>query len=374
MKNQDTIQSIQVLRGVAASMVVMVHSFIYLQARGLIPNVPAIVDAGRAGVDIFFVISGFIMICISGDNFSKPGAPIVFLVKRIIRIAPIYWFYTLLMGILAYMLPHLVSQGKTISLDHLVASLLFVPWQNSIGEVKPVLSAGWTLNFEMYFYLIFSFLLIFKKSYFLPLLAAIMLSGLLLGSLWQPNATVFHVITSPLLIEFLMGCVIGVLYKQKFSIDNRVWYVLLFAGLGAIILTGLYDVDNWPRVLIWGLPSALIVASAVWLERSRKINFHSVFIKLGDSSYSLYLSHIFTINVIGKVWATLFGTFNAVFIIVAFTTSTIVGYVTYRILEKPITYKLNSAYRNLLSRHAATEKSSNRALMLSPVEANKKAD
>ena len=355
MRNQETIHSIQVLRGLAASMVLVLHCFVYLEARGMIAKVPELANFGKAGVDIFFVISGFIMIRMSEDNFAKPGAPIAFLVKRIIRIAPTYWCYTLLMGLLAYMFPYLVSKGRTVSIEQLAASLFFVPWKNSLGDVFPVIFAGWTLNYEMYFYLIFSFLLVFKKTYFIPLLATILLLGLLFGFVWQPQSAVFHVCTSPLLMEFLMGCTIGVFYGRNISVDYRMWYTLLFIGAVSIFVTGIHDGEDWPRVLNWGVPSALIVASSVWLEKIRSVKFHSVFIKLGDSSYSLYLSHVFSISLVGMVWKGLFGTFNAGFIVVAFLVSIVVGYAAYLIFEKPITYRLNFAYKSLLTQRATKE-------------------
>ena len=112
---QNTLHSIQALRGIAALLVVVLHSYVYLEARNIIPKVPTLVDSGRAGVDIFFVISGFIMVLISGNSFGKPGAPQRFLIRRIIRIVPIYWFYTLLMAILLFTLPHLFSAGKFFS-------------------------------------------------------------------------------------------------------------------------------------------------------------------------------------------------------------------------------------------------------------------
>lgn len=352
MKSQGTIQSIQVLRGLAAAMVVMVHAFVYLKTRGLIPDIPKIVSVGFAGVDIFFVISGFIMVCISGNNFAKPGAPTVFFIKRIIRIVPIYWFYTLLMAFLLYMFPYLASQGRTVSVEYLLASMLFVPWDNGMGKIMPVLNAGWTLNFEMYFYLIFSVLLFFKKTYFIPSLATLLLLGVIIGSLWQPHSAIFSVVTSPLLLEFLMGCVLGVLYKQSFSVNYRTWYILLFVGVACFVLTGIYSA-GWPQVLVWGVPSAIIVASSVSLEKSRKISFYPLFINLGNSSYSTYLSHAFTVNAVGKAWTALFGTLNAVFIIVSIVASIIVGHFAYLVLEKPITDRLNFYYKNRLSRSAA---------------------
>ena len=95
---RKTLYSIQVLRGVAALFVVVLHAYVHLEARSLIPEVPSFVNSGRAGVDIFFVISGFIMVYISGNKFGKKGVALDFLVKRIIRVVPIYWVYTLLMA------------------------------------------------------------------------------------------------------------------------------------------------------------------------------------------------------------------------------------------------------------------------------------
>lgn len=96
-------------------MVVVFHSFNHLYVRNLIPEVPQMISTGRAGVDIFFVISGFIMVWISGNSFGKPGARKDFIIRRIIRVVPTYWAYTLLMAVLMLLLPHLVSHGKTVS-------------------------------------------------------------------------------------------------------------------------------------------------------------------------------------------------------------------------------------------------------------------
>jgi len=176
---QTTLYSIQALRAIAASLVVVLHTYAYLEARDLISSTPDLVESGRAGVDIFFVISGFIMTYISGDSFGKPSASKDFLIKRIIRIVPIYWFYTLIMAALLLLVPHLFSDGKSFDLTHAITSFLFIPWENNSGFLKPVLQVGWTLNFEMYFYLIVTLLLFFGKTFFLQSLSIILLGGVL---------------------------------------------------------------------------------------------------------------------------------------------------------------------------------------------------
>lgn len=346
--SKDTLYSLQALRAIAAAMVVVFHSYVHLDARGIIAGIPAIIDAGRAGVDIFFVISGFIMVYISKDNFGKPGAPTDFLVRRIIRVVPVYWFYTFLIASILLSVPHLFSQGKSFGLNHLIASLLFIPWQNSIGDIKPVLNVGWTLNFEMYFYCIFAMTLLLEKRYFLPQLSIVMLCGATAGLTGGPYPPLLNVITSPLLLEFLAGCLIGSGYVRRFYTPKYLGIVLLIAGASLLVLSAIFGVIDAPRIIKWGIPSVLIVSGALLVERSGIASFPSLLVKLGDSSYSLYLSHIFTISAIGKLWVTFFGSMYGVFIVVATAGSILVGHISYVMLEKPMTRYLNSIYRNKL--------------------------
>lgn len=343
MKN--TLYSIQSLRGIAALLVVIFHTYIHLEARNLIPKVPDLVDIGRLGVDIFFVISGFIMVYISEESFGHKEGAQDFLMKRIIRVVPIYWIYTLLMAAFLFFAPRLFSGGKKFSLAHLIASLLFIPWENGIGYLKPILGLGWTLNFEMYFYVVFAALLFFSKRFFLPLLASILLGGFLAGLLFAPVPPIFDVITSPMLFEFFMGCIIGALYmRRKIILPGYLCINLIAVGVILLILTGIFEIRGISRVIMWGIPGAAIVTGAVFLEKSRRINFHPLFTMLGNSSYSLYLTHLFTINAIGKFWVTVFGTMYDIFIIVAVLSSMVAGYIAYMIIEKPLTSYLNKVY------------------------------
>lgn len=343
MKTQHTIYSIQALRAIAATMVVVFHAVNHLHARNLIPEIPGIIDIGRAGVDIFFIISGFIMVWICGQKFGTPNAPKDFIIKRIIRVAPTYWIYTLLMAILAFLFPHLISQGKTVSIQHLLASLSFVPWENNVGQLKPILSVGWTLNFEMYFYVIFGTLLFLKETYFLPILTTLLIFGISIGSVFTPPP-LLSVITSPLLIEFLLGCTIAIYYKYGPRIPNSLLIIILLIGLSSLITTGIISSSWLPRVVKWGIPSALIVASIVFLERAQLFRPSTLLTTLGNSSYSLYLSHIFTINVIGLLWAKIFNSMHMLFVITATIISIIGGHIAYLLLEKPITTRLNNLY------------------------------
>lgn len=100
------------LRAFAAIIVVIAHAQVHLHARNQIETLNPYLDLGRSGVDIFFIISGFIMVYISGNKFSTPNATKDFLIKRIIRVVPVYWLYTIALTILMLSLPQLVSAGK----------------------------------------------------------------------------------------------------------------------------------------------------------------------------------------------------------------------------------------------------------------------
>jgi peptidoglycan/LPS O-acetylase OafA/YrhL len=114
-------------------------------------------------------------------------------------------------------------------------------------------------------------------------------------------------------------------------------------GAIGLLSTGMMEIDL-PRVIRWGVPSALLVFGSVFLEKQREINFSHWVIKLGDSSYSLYLSHLFTINAMGKIWRTFIGGWYEIFIMVTIPAALIVGYLSYLIIERPVTNYLHRLY------------------------------
>ena len=169
---RNKIYSIQVLRGFAALFVVLRHVLVDVEKISMqnskIIDFYALINFGSIGVDIFFVISGFIMYYIHGNDFLKPNISFKFLLRRLLRIIPLYWFLTSLALIMLYFFPQLFGGGKSFELFHAIASYLFIPWNNSIGLAFPILAPGWSLNYEMYFYLLFAILLFFPKRFFFP--------------------------------------------------------------------------------------------------------------------------------------------------------------------------------------------------------------
>src|SRR6266567_3039596 len=179
MVSTEHISSIQYLRAVAATMVVYHH------ARDRLPGFSEAFPSpiGQAGVDLFFVISGFIMVV---TTWSKPVSPGVFMLRRVIRIAPTYWIYTTLLAFFILVFPSVLKLEVTPA--HYLYSLLFIPHVSPLdNSVSPLLQLGWTLNYEMFFYCVFAVTLITSAAYRV-VVVTLMLTGLIVaGWLFPPS-------------------------------------------------------------------------------------------------------------------------------------------------------------------------------------------
>ncbi|AUY32367.1 acyltransferase [Pseudomonas soli] len=273
--------SLQALRAFAAWLVVCHHFrqiFFDFHATGPIGQLLA--DRGAVGVDIFFVISGLVIYLSTRDKAIAPGQ---FLLNRALRIVPAYWFYTLLMAVLmlaaSRWMPHQVFEWQ-----HLLLSLLFIPAENPGGYgLYPTLNVGWTLNFEMFFYLLFGLAFLVRQRHHLWLVtAALLLASEVLGRL----GVLSRFYNNDIVYEFLLGIGLGVLYRRGL-IREGLWLPLGLLGLAGLAL---YHLDASQRLLHWGLPSALVVLAFIALERYFKGN--QVLKALGDCSYSVYLVHV----------------------------------------------------------------------------------
>ncbi|MBK0059475.1 acyltransferase [Pseudomonas sp. S44] len=273
--------SLQALRAFAAWVVVCHHFmqiFFDFNAKGPVGRLLA--ERGAVGVDIFFVISGLVIYLSTRD---KEIAPREFLLNRALRIVPAYWFYTLLMALLLLVasrwMPHQVFEWQ-----HLVLSLLFVPAENPGGYgLYPTLNVGWTLNFEMFFYLLFGLAFLVRQRHHLVLVtAALLLVSEVLGRL----GVLSRFYNNDIIYEFLLGIGLGVLYRRGL-IREGLWLPLAVLAAAGFAL---YQLDASQRLLHWGLPSAMVVLAFIALEPYFRGN--RVLKALGDCSYSVYLTHV----------------------------------------------------------------------------------
>jgi exopolysaccharide production protein ExoZ len=335
------ISAVQVLRAIAASIVVVFHSFEFV-ARGLAASQFILISAfnyvmlGNAGVDLFFCLSGFVMVYIHGNDFGNEGASSLFLRKRFMRIAPIYWLLTTVVVALMFVAPQLFN-ARGLDWTWITMSYLFVPWMSASGVESPVLGLGWTLNFEMYFYAWFAVLLLLPKRLFLPLLTAFFAASVGLGLLVSAQHPLTQMLTSPMLLEFLAGCYIGfarqkgVLLPKAFGASFVVAALLVFATSTHFVTAPVFPPPL--RVIFWGIPAALLLA-AVTLTRWKMPAPRSL-VFVGDASYSIYLTHGFTVPAVGRLGSALQLSPDVMFALMIFT-SILAGCGFYLLVEKRI--------------------------------------
>lgn len=269
--------SIQILRGLAALMVVTYHLPAALGMLDL--DIPVL----NSGVDLFFVISGFVMV-LSTEN-RRPDHR-AFLMQRFTRVVPFYWVMTFLMVAALWLIA-----GRAVSLEQTTNSLLFIPYLDTVtGYVQPVLGVGWTLNLEILFYILFAATMSFGKWTQMAAVGVVFAIAVAVRIIFKPAAdTVLFFYTTPILFEFLAGMALGHLVGRL----TRLPAVLGASALVFAIMSMLVMVlgFNLPRTLAQGLPALILVAACISLESYFRLFAPRVLARLGDASYSLYLTH-----------------------------------------------------------------------------------
>lgn len=330
--------SIQYLRAIAALMVVVFHFLPQLERMGYAGYWP---DWLAGGVDIFFVISGFIMWMTTAGRNTTPGD---FYMRRIIRILPLYWLLTTVVVGVMMVAPHLLQTTK-YDLWHIVSSYLFIPAvRPGTSDINPVLHPGWTLNHEMFFYLLFGLLLWAPERIRIALMG-VALGGLVAVGYWLRTSTgemgpflAFH--ANSIVLEFLLGMLLAHAYRQ-----GMVRYQLLLGWAGVLIgFVGIALLPTFfahaPRVIILGLPALAIVAGALALSGPGSQPRHAWLMLLGNASYSIYLSHSMVLSAAGQVWRRFVGLSSGggvLFCLFGLVASIAVGLAVYRLLEQPLT-------------------------------------
>lgn len=202
--------SIQYLRFIAATMVVLFHATQALHRDFSSEALPRFLQGAR-GVDIFFVISGFIIVYVS-RHANYDGW--TFLARRFARVAPPYYLASVAMLAVALFIPQ-VLQSTTLTWPHTIASFLFIPWDNpGTASAFPLLQVGWTLNAEMQFYAIFAAVFFLPSGLRAMAASCVILAIVLVGLLVNPGNQTLAAWTNPILIEFIFGMAIAFLWEK----------------------------------------------------------------------------------------------------------------------------------------------------------------
>lgn len=324
--------SIQYLRAVAALMVVYHHA----AGRAGAPT-----WGGAAGVDLFFVISGFIMWVVSTTRETEPWT---FFGNRVVRVVPLYWFYTTVFLLLAVAVPAAFPRF-VIEWPHVVASYLFDPWYSPQGELQPVLVQGWTLNLEMFFYFIFALALLLAPQARLVAIWGIFVLLVIFGRFYQGNNAAILAYSDPIVLEFAVGMSFGWIYSSKLRLSLLASCAIIAAGILILAGSSLVGVSS-PRIVVWGVPAALLVFGAIYAERAYP-NSSRIGLLLGDSSYSTYLVHTFVVSALAKIVSP--NVAPAVFIAVAMVLSAAAGYASFRLIEKPLLARGKQSLTSLMA-------------------------
>jgi peptidoglycan/LPS O-acetylase OafA/YrhL len=356
--------SIQILRALAATLVLVghaLHDSNFIAARsGQAELYQHFMDFGL-GVDIFFVISGFIMLYTTAGKFGTPGAARQFLIRRLQRIAPLYWLMTAALIVGALIAPKLLNVPIE-GWRPIVESYLFIPGLRANGEVRPILALGWTLNYEMFFYVLFAAVLFLPLKRGLLLLTAFFVCFVAAGALVQMPTTALAFWSDSIIFEFLFGVAVALLFRANVRLSAPVALLLFVAG--AVLAVGLGPLwgvsDTLPRFVSAGIPAAMIVFAAACGPRLPASWFIAPLVLIGDASYSLYLSHPFVIRPLRNVWMMLPPQLPVWAYVVACCAAAILGAIAvYWLIERPLIRLFTDRERG---RGKATQATPDRAL------------
>jgi exopolysaccharide production protein ExoZ len=333
-KSGDLLLGLQYLRFIAALLVVLAHAWQMVPVVGTGGEfVGASFPGGASGVDMFFVISGFIMVHITTQRPVGPGQ---FMLDRVARISPPYWVITFLMAAVLIVAPN-VFRSASFDMATLLTSLLFIPWPSTaVPGTAPLLQIGWTLNYEMFFYAIFALAMMVSRANRIAIAAGVILALVSMQLIWPNDANdFFQFYSSSIMIEFVFGMLIALLVNRsaprqestsgssrasRYKISAQIFSASFTSAsrnarpalLTAAMMIALcfwawsltFDVGRLSqmRFIIWGLPAAMIVACIVAVDLRGVVPYNRLLLLLGNASYAIYLTHLFPLGALRKVW------------------------------------------------------------------------
>lgn len=284
------INNIQALRAFAALAVASFHTGFAF---------PYMKPFGSFGVDVFFVISGYIMarICEKDSRF--------FFRRRILRIVPPYWAATLILFVAAFWFPQYMGTTRAAP-DELIKSLLFIPFVKSSGLFRPLLFVGWSLNYEMYFYVVLAISLLVFRRYALLLAGTAIVSITLISGQFQNQSIYAKFYGNDISLEFVLG--IAAFFVCRAVNDQAakrlrlpMLFLLVASMLTLILSQSILPPIHLPRFVILGGLSFLLVASASLLSQGGWDTTAAWLVVTGDASYILYLIHTYSEYFVSRV-------------------------------------------------------------------------
>lgn len=364
--NKGRLDCIQVLRGIAALLVVLFHFRHYINDIYPVKDLgDRLFLFGEAGVDLFFVISGFIIVY-SSSNKNK-NTFVKFIIKRVFRLYPLY-FVVLSIYLILY-------HGEEFNLNNIIKSYFLIPLD--YNEKGPwfglsTIYTAWTLTYEVYFYVVFSIAILVSHKYRAVICMMIIFVIMILSQnfIYGYNFITpltskqslhgviynFSFISNPLVFDFILGMIVAYLYiaYDKLSINNilSTSISLILLSLSVILIISHATAHVGP--LSWGMLSAIIVFSVLIISKNTNINYPRSLMYFGEMSYSIYINHVVVKKVafyyIGPLG--FFSQDDGGVILFSLIISTLcLSFITYNFIEKPCV-----KYGHIISEKLRTER------------------
>jgi len=363
MANSNKLNTIQFLRAIAVLLVVHCHAidfwnnskqthFFYLE------------NFGAVGVDIFFVISGFVITIIS-YQYAKEKGGFYFFLKRIVRVVPVYWLFSFFVVVIDYL-----HSGNLHDKNSILKTILFIPFPSDYPIiVSPILSQGWTLSFELVFYSVVSMAMLAGAKRYLQITVLFFLALVCINVFTKNQYVYINFAGSGIMLEFLMGVLTGAVFLSGFYFSKTVSVIIFMTGIAGLLATLFFGFGSISqarftlnghlavyRSILWGLPSAMLVAGFVMREKAGPVKIQPVWIGIGNASYSIYLTHNFFLQSIYlrfTKWDTQKKVPPDVQLLIAMAIVVAGGYIFYRLLEKPLLGWLGKYVRKGIGRRAS---------------------
>jgi exopolysaccharide production protein ExoZ len=354
--------SVQALRAVAALLVVWVHS-IDAAEHFSSPRQSHFFhweNYGACGVDIFFAISGFIVSQVAvrmadRNQWTTSAKARQFLTRRTTRIYPLYWILTAVVIAMEELGRHHTQWASF----HWLPTILLLPSLHALGNT-PALSLGWSLMFEMYFYLILTAFMVWTPRSLVRNTSLFLCCMVIVGMFVNIHRPLIVIWMNPMVLEFVFGCLIGLFFSRSTINPKTANIGFWISAIGAVLLaatifTGYGQASEqdwilagyycWLRVGVWGVPAALLVGGVIFWNPKMRSTPARLLVFLGDASYSIYLCTIPSRSIVEHFWR-LFGRLgpdSGVFFGALFCT--VIGVICYLLLERPLMRAFHNWYK-----------------------------
>jgi peptidoglycan/LPS O-acetylase OafA/YrhL len=336
---------IQVLRALATIAVAATHFQIdFNRLVDAASALPPFMPVARGAFDFFFIISGFVLVYSSDSLFGTTSGPTTFFARRLIRLLPLYYLATTLYVIMAFAIPGL---GKSFTTETIIASYLFIPVPRPDGIIQPVVGQGWTLNYEMFFYVLFVVSILAPRRAAVALASLFIVIAVIIGRLFS-LPTAWNYWCQPILLEFIFGMTLGLAFMEGVRIPAWLGWILVAAGLSILVFWPMDgDAYNTTRVMLLGAPAAMITGGLTLgdlVKPGRPARIMSI---IGDASLSLYLFHSFPIRGVLHLWIWLgFNPAGApwLLLVISILVGIAMSIAMYKYLEAPTTRALRRRF------------------------------